>query len=296
MQQLGIDWIFSAPYRPQSNAKLEVFHKYLKPTLKKLCEKHPTNWDKYLNQVLASHRVTLNLATAETPFFLVYGRDPNLPPHQLLEVMQHFLGDPDSGMLNLETYRLVLATAKKTLDENRFKKAQKTMERKPPPFRIGDCMYFKNKQPSKWDLKWRPRYRTVCTEHNGHFLHIENHATGKICSCNMKDIILEPPIEFWNIDTQFSRAGKCIKHPTYLPTITLNDLKKKPISTITVNNDHISPLQHSIHDYLHHSLIRKGIGRISYFSISSTGIPNMPLLYHNGTHFFRTPGMSLKSF
>ena len=93
MQQLGIDRIFSAPYHPQSNGKLEVFHKYLKLTLKKLCEKDPANWDKYLNQVVASYRVTLNLATAETPFFLVYERDPNLLLHHLLEPIQHFLGD-----------------------------------------------------------------------------------------------------------------------------------------------------------------------------------------------------------
>ena len=62
LQQLGIDGLFSAPYYPQSKGKLEVFHKYLKPTLKKLCEKDPTNWDKYLNQVLASYRITPNLA------------------------------------------------------------------------------------------------------------------------------------------------------------------------------------------------------------------------------------------
>ena len=36
LQQLGINHIFSAPYNQQSNGKLEVFHKYLKPTLKKL--------------------------------------------------------------------------------------------------------------------------------------------------------------------------------------------------------------------------------------------------------------------
>ena len=54
---------------------------------------------------------------AESPFFLVYGRDPNLPLHQLLEPMQHFLGDPDLGMLNLETHGLALAFAKKTLDK-----------------------------------------------------------------------------------------------------------------------------------------------------------------------------------
>ena len=127
VQQLGIDRIFSAPYHPQSNGKLEVFHKYLKPTLKKLCEKDPMNLEKYLNQVLASYRITLNLATAETPFFFIYGRDPNLPLHQLLEPMQCFLGDPDSGMLNLETHRLALAIAKKKLDENRFKTAHMTM-------------------------------------------------------------------------------------------------------------------------------------------------------------------------
>ena len=180
LQQLGIDRIFSAPYHPKSNGKLEVFHKYLKPTLKKLCEKDPSNWDKYLNQVLTSYRVTPNLATAETPFFLVYGRDPNLPLHQLLEPMQHFLGHPDSGMLNLETHRPALAIAKKPLDENRFKMAHKTMDCTPPSFKIGDRVYFKNKESGKWDLKWSPGYRIVSTECNRHFLHIENRATGKV--------------------------------------------------------------------------------------------------------------------
>ena len=200
--------IFSAPYHPQSNGKLEFFHKYLKPTLKKLCEKDPSNWDKYLNQVLASYRVTPNLATTETPFFLVYGRDLNLPLHQLLEPIQCFLGDPDFGMLNLEEHRLALAIAKKTLDRNRFRTVQKTMDQTPPSFTIGDRVYFKNKQPGKWDLKWRPGYRIVCIEHDGYFLHIKIQATRKVHSCNVKDVILEPPIELWKIDTRFGRAGR----------------------------------------------------------------------------------------
>ena len=79
LQQLRNDHIFSTPYHPQSNGKLEVLHKYLKPTLKKLCKKDPSNWNKYINQVLTNYRVTPNLATAETPFFLIYARGPNLP-------------------------------------------------------------------------------------------------------------------------------------------------------------------------------------------------------------------------
>ena len=108
------------------------------------------------------------------PFFLLYGRDPSLPLHQLLEPMQQFLGDPDSGMLNLEAHRLILAIAKKTLDENHFKAAHKTMDRIPPTFKISNRVYFKNKLPGKWDLKWRPGYRIVQIEHDRHFLHIEN--------------------------------------------------------------------------------------------------------------------------
>ena len=222
LKQFGIERIFSAPYHPQSNGKLEVFHKYLKPMLKKLW-KDPSNWDKYIDQVLASYRVTPNLATAGMPFYLVNGRDPNLPLHQLLEPLQQFLGYPDSGMLNLEPHRLALAIAKKTFDKNHFKTAQKTMDRTPPSFKIGDWLFFKNKQPSKWSLKWRPGYRIVWIEHNGYFLHIENQATGKVQSCNVKDIVLEPPVEFWNIDTHFGRAGKFINHPANLPTISLHD-------------------------------------------------------------------------
>ena len=57
--------------------------------------------------------------------------------------MQHFLVDPDSGMLNLETHRVALAIAKKTLDENRFAATQKMIARYKPAFQVGDGVYFK---------------------------------------------------------------------------------------------------------------------------------------------------------
>ena len=83
-------------------------------------------------------------------------------------------------MWNLEAHRLALAITKNTLDENHFKTAQKTLDRTQPSFKIGDRVYCKNKQPGKWDLKWRPGYRIVQIEHDGHFLHMKNQATGKV--------------------------------------------------------------------------------------------------------------------
>ena len=109
------------------------------------------------------------------------------------------------------------------LHENHFRTAQKTMDREPPSFKLGDRVYFKNKQPGKWDLNWRLRYRIVCIQCDGHYLHIENQAMGKTMSCNIQDIVLKPPIEFWNINTQFSRAGKYFNQPANIPTIALNN-------------------------------------------------------------------------
>ena len=212
LQQPGIDLVFSAPYHPQSNGKVEVFHKYIKPTLKKLCKKDPANWDKYISQVLTSYRVTPNLITTETPFFLVSGRDKNLPLWQLLEPMQLFLGNPSSGLLNLKTHQLALAIANKTLDENSFRTAQITRDREPPSFKIGNRVSFKKKHLWKWDLKWRPGYRILCKECDRHYQHIQNQTTWKTRSCKVKDVILKPPVEFWNIDIQFGRARKCINH------------------------------------------------------------------------------------
>ena len=42
-KDLGIKRIFSAPYHPQNNGKLETFHKFLKPTLKKMCAEDQDN-------------------------------------------------------------------------------------------------------------------------------------------------------------------------------------------------------------------------------------------------------------
>ena len=126
-------------------------------------------------------------------------------------------------MLSFEAHRLALAIVKKTLDENCFMTAQKTMYRQPPSFKIGDRVCLKNKQAGKWDLKWRPGYRIVQIEYDGHFLHVKNKATGKVQSCNMKNVVLEPAVEFWNIDTQFGRAGKYVNHSANLPTISHHD-------------------------------------------------------------------------
>ena len=191
-KDLGIKRIFSAPYHPQSNGKLETFHKFLKPTLKKMCAADQDNWDDCIEQVLGTYRGF-----------------PNQPLQQLLQPLTRFLGDPDSGLLCLDQHQLSLSIAKKYLDDHRFLTAEKMTDRAEPGFKVGDRVYFKNKTPGKRDLKWRAGYRIIWIEHKGHYLHIENQATGKIRSCNVKDIVLEPIRELWNVNQKKKTVINC---------------------------------------------------------------------------------------
>ena len=145
------------------------------------CEKDPTNWDKYPNQVLASYCVTPNLTMAETTFFLVYRRDPNLPLHQLSGTNATFL----RWLRIWKTQLRKSSPCTSHCQRRHWMKIVSRNHRKPPSFQIGDRVYFKNKQPGKWDLKWRPGYRIVHIEHDRHYLHIENQADrkNKIMQC-----------------------------------------------------------------------------------------------------------------
>ena len=82
-------------------------------------------------QVLAGHHVTPHLATTETPFFLVYGRDSSLPIQQLLEPTEWLLNDPYSGCLPLKSHHITLAIAKKTLDGKKV--STHTKDNEPDP-------------------------------------------------------------------------------------------------------------------------------------------------------------------
>ena len=74
--QLGIEYkVYIPPYRPQCNGKIEGFHKYLKSCI----AKHIVNnmeWDKFTDLATAAYNFVPNVSSKESPFFLMFGKDP----------------------------------------------------------------------------------------------------------------------------------------------------------------------------------------------------------------------------
>ena len=71
-------------YHPQTDGLVERLNRTLLDMLAKTVEKNGKNWDRQLPYVLFAYRASLQESTRESPFFLMYGRDPRLPSEETL--------------------------------------------------------------------------------------------------------------------------------------------------------------------------------------------------------------------
>ena len=83
---MGISKTSTTAYHPQTDGLVERFHRTLTDMLAKSVEKNGKDWDKHLPYVLFAYRSGLQQSTGESPFYLLYGRDPRLPTDEVLNV------------------------------------------------------------------------------------------------------------------------------------------------------------------------------------------------------------------
>ena len=106
-KQLGVEYkVYTPPYRSQCNGKTEGFHRYLKSCI----AKHIMNnmeWDEFTDLATAAYNFIPNVTAMESPFFLMFGRDPYMPLNQLMEQEKRYLS-ADEGILNLEALQNLL--------------------------------------------------------------------------------------------------------------------------------------------------------------------------------------------
>ena len=90
---------YSPPCRPQSNGKIECFHKFLKACMGKHINTH-LEWDEVIPIVTAACNFFPHTPSKERPFFLMFGRDPLTGLQKLLGETTRYLGE-GGGKLDL---------------------------------------------------------------------------------------------------------------------------------------------------------------------------------------------------
>ena len=93
---MGIHKVSTTAYHPQTDGLVERFHCTLTSMLAKTTTPGSLDWDERLPFVLFSYRCSVQQSTGESPFFLLYGRDPQLPTEEALsKLMEQCYLDSD---------------------------------------------------------------------------------------------------------------------------------------------------------------------------------------------------------
>ena len=146
---------YSLLYRPQSNSKIECFHKFLKACMCKHISKN-LEWDDVIPMAMAAYNFFPHTSSRERPFFLMFGRDPLTRLQQLLGETTRYLGE-GNGKLDLtalqNTYQLAaqniqMARKRNVVDEPLVALA----------FHPGDLVTLRDHTAKAFDPKYKGEY------------------------------------------------------------------------------------------------------------------------------------------
>ena len=106
-KELGVVYkLYTPPYHPASNGRIEGFHAFLKACISKQISPQ-LEWDDVVPLACAAYNFLPNEHSKESSFFLMFGRDPVLPLNTLLEPKIRYMGT-DINIISLETMKNLL--------------------------------------------------------------------------------------------------------------------------------------------------------------------------------------------
>ena len=207
-EMLGIKQSFTASYSPQADGQAEKAIGTLHSTLAKVVNDNQKDWDLFIPYALWAYRTAQHATTGETPFFLIYGRDPIGPAEN--RVTQYLVEHTDlEEHSELVANRLLAARKRVLLNTKRMKK--RNMERFNKgkidnPFKKGDVVWHKldrakasenRKLSPKFDGPWKIQELITGTHNlNVDLVHINNpNLTRRTSIRKLKKAFLRPQVE-----------------------------------------------------------------------------------------------------
>ena len=219
-QELNIEH-FASPYTPRSNGKTENFNKFLKASIRKLCQEDTASWDQVTDQISFAYWCCPHTSTSEAPYTLPYNRDPPLPVQRLIKCVEPYKGDNLLGK-RIEQLRITLFTAARMLEKiSANQKRHYQNRRATHKFQVGDLVLLKKWNDDKMDLIWEPTYRVIKLPSPWSAV-VENQTNSVTKRWNVGDLKLKRPSEDWELKpSPIGRAAKFVNYPDNLPDVDI---------------------------------------------------------------------------
>ena len=241
--KLGMEMsIHSPPYRPQSNGKIEGFHRFLKACIAKHIN-HGLEWDELTPMATACYNYFPNCSTQESAFFLMFGRDPVNKLSQMLNEARRYFHD-ENGIPDLEALKNIYQVVAQQLLNSRECYMKKHHNQKPveSPVKLGDLILTVNHRAKAFESKCKKgTYRVVKVHGNQVDIWDFRGNISTVHITDMKKTTLTDKVadDYLHLCNEGRFAKKCVPRG-YIPELdctTIHDDPDQPIRLVKQEED-----------------------------------------------------------
>ena len=237
IKKLGTEFsIHSPPYRPQSNGKIEGFHRFLKTCISKHIN-HGLEWDELTPMAMACYNFFPNCNTRESAFFIMFGRDPINKLYMLLHSARRYFHNYN-GLPNLETLKNIYQVVAQQLLNSRecYIKKHHNQQRSESPVQAGDLILIKDNTAKSFQPLYKGNYRVVKVHSNNVEIQDYRGNISMVHITDVKKITLTEQVadDYENLGKQGRFSKKCIPRG-YIPNFdwtTIHKDQDQPIKPI----------------------------------------------------------------
>ena len=240
--KLGMEFSLHSPqYRPQSNGKIEGFHRFLKACIVKHIN-HVLEWDELTPMATACYNFFPNCSAKESAFFIMFGRDLinklNMMPH----AARRYFHD-DNGLSNLEALKNIYQVVAQQLLNSRERYIKKHHNQEPsvPQLQAGDLILIKNHTAKSFEPKYKGTYRVVKIHGNNMGIRDFRGNISMVHITDMKRTTLKEQVadDYEQLGKQRRLSKKCILRG-YIPDLdwtTIHEDSDQPIRPVKQTED-----------------------------------------------------------
>ena len=233
-KELGVEFkCYTAPYHPQSNGRIEGFHHFLKSCMTKHIST-TMEWDQVVHLATATYNFFPNEHSKESPFFLMFGRDPRVPLNTLLTPKIRYMGT-EENILSLEALQRIYHLVAENLKIAK-EKLHKNQQAYPTKLKTEDMVMIKTHAEGQFQPIYKGYYRIVSFK--GNQVQVIPVEGGKPHFVHITDVKYIMPgdsiIPHLPLPNQFGRMSKYNLNPKNIP-----DLKWKLSTTLNTKSQTI---------------------------------------------------------
>ena len=226
---LGLKHIFSPVYTPQSNGRLEGWHRFFKACIAKHIRGGGVEWDELVPLAVSAYNFFPCQSSKESPFVLMFGRDPITPVAKLLEPKPRYYGE-QGGALKLDTLRRLYTIVVQNIRKAREKLPKK--EEEPHKFKVNDMVLVKDPDAAVFEPRYQLNFRVTAIFGNNR-IEVQDERGHKSVrrSAHVKYIDPSEKVEKQLLSEEvvknYGRSAKLLLAPKDIPDLQFDAAKKK---------------------------------------------------------------------